>query len=61
VPAFNSFGAASFNVDLEVPVATPLGTQLVSTWTVSNTLPDANPTNDSEVSLRTSPAATTPT
>ncbi len=53
VPAFNSFGAASFNVDLVVPVATPLGTELVSTWTVSNTLPDANAANDSEVSLRT--------
>ncbi|MBL7985864.1 MAG: T9SS type A sorting domain-containing protein [Flavobacteriales bacterium] len=53
LPAFNSFGAASFNVDLLVPVATPLGTQLMSTWTVSNTLPDANPVNDTDVSLRT--------
>jgi uncharacterized repeat protein (TIGR01451 family) len=53
LPAFNSFGAASFEVDLLVPVSTPLGTELVSTWTVSNTLPDANAANDTEQSLRT--------
>jgi uncharacterized repeat protein (TIGR01451 family) len=52
LPAFNSFGTASFVVDLQVPVATLLGTELVSTWTVDNTLIDANAANDTEQSTR---------
>ncbi len=53
LPAFNSFGTASLQVDLLVPVGTPLGTQLVSTWTVGNTLPDAVSANDTHTTFRT--------
>ena len=53
LPAFNSFGTAGLQVNLHVPASTPLGTQLVSTWTVSNTLPDAVASNDTHTTTRT--------
>ncbi|MEZ4738444.1 MAG: hypothetical protein R2818_03590 [Flavobacteriales bacterium] len=45
-PAFNSFQVAPVHVLAEVPVGTALGTVLVHTAEVSNTLPDNNPAND---------------
>ncbi|MBK9515552.1 MAG: hypothetical protein IPO05_18535 [Flavobacteriales bacterium] len=51
LPAFNLFGSASFQVMLNVPVPTLLGTVLSSNWNVDNTLPEADLANN-EVTLQ---------
>lgn len=50
--AFNSFGGAAISLQLLVPSPTPLGTQLSSTWSVSNTLPDGNLGNNTHTITR---------
>ncbi|MBK7946939.1 MAG: hypothetical protein IPJ85_17265 [Flavobacteriales bacterium] len=52
LPAFNIFGAQGFHVILNVPVPTPLGNVLSSTWSVTNTLPDGNLANNTDVITR---------
>ncbi len=52
-PAFGSFGAAAVHVMLTVPVPTPLGTQLSSTFAASNTLTESTLANNTEVETRT--------
>lgn len=47
-PEFTSFQWMNWHVTVNVPVGTPLGTILSSTLTVSNTLPDGDPVNNSE-------------
>jgi uncharacterized repeat protein (TIGR01451 family) len=49
VAAFGSFGSASVGANFEVPVATPLGTPLSSTISVSNTLPESTLANNTTV------------
>ncbi len=53
LPAFTLFASASFQVVLNVPVPTPLGTVLSSNWNVSNTLPEADLANNSVTEQRT--------
>lgn len=45
-PALTSFGERSFTITTHLDPGTPLGTQLANTLVVSNTLPDADPAND---------------
>jgi uncharacterized repeat protein (TIGR01451 family) len=52
-PAFGSFGAASMHATLNVPVPTPLGTVLSSTFTASNTLTETTLANNTAVETRT--------
>ncbi|MEO8589106.1 MAG: hypothetical protein ABI432_07055 [Flavobacteriales bacterium] len=49
LPAFNSYQVNMFQVTCQVPAGTALGTVLANTATVTNTLPDSDPTNDVDV------------
>lgn len=47
LPSLGSFGSEEVQVVFNVPLGTPLGTLLNSTWSVSNTLPESNAGNNS--------------
>ena len=49
--AFTSYQWMQWNVTVNVPVGTALGTSLSSTLAVSNTLPDANAANDTDLAV----------
>lgn len=51
VPPIGPYANFNAYVRVQVPVPTPLGTMLSTTLAVTNTLPDADPTNDVDVAL----------
>jgi hypothetical protein len=46
LPALTSYANGNVEVTANIPASTALGTQLVQAITISNTLPDADPSND---------------
>ena len=52
-PAFGSFESRSLQIHFNIPVSTPLGTVLSSTFTVTNTLPEVSLVNNSTTEQNT--------